>query len=1134
MDSVCVVTTSAGPDSGVSFQVATPVAVGSSKGSIGAVDDDALSARHFVVDEVGGVTPLQCVATSQNEHGERRIDAGNTQFFISAEPECSQSPDSEYRNGSVIRPRRHIEVAPIVEVAFPPDPPQRPRGTTLIMPLASLGTSVLMAVVLNSFIYLAFGAVAVVMGGVSACAELICYRRERRHHRNICQQTDLAERAQHEALLQFRTRQLRSRWPISHERFLMSKNLWESRPCHEDFLSCVVGIHTTGSSETGIGEPVFVRLAEHQVVVIEAPREVGESIVRQLCTQICLRTGFADVAFETNSICEVPETYRSNSRTTAQHLVVITDEIDDLSSATSNLRQQLLNEERVTVIALARPGEHIPACCEVLIRVEGDWRGRLTTDDESAELHAAGVSQRRWKRLVHLLSTLRDPECIDASGNDLPAAVSLPEMVRRVDRSLRVEIGKSHSGACEIDLVRDGPHALIAGTTGSGKSEFLRTLVTLLCATYSSTALNLVLVDFKGGSTFDELARLPHVADVASDLDGELVDRMLGGLHVEIARRKKYLRDHHVRDFSDLPEQGGLFPRLVLVIDEFAALAKRHPEQMAALVAIASQGRSLGVHLILATQRLTGAVTDDIQANSDLRISFRVASVSESRDVIGSAQAAEISKSSPGRAFVLVPGHDAVEVQTGLLTADAVNDALQRSNALCDPPARRPWSQPLSDTLPPRGDDIGVVDVREHQRHESWRWTPLDGRLSIEGHVGSRTTTALMSVLHHNPTTPTYVIDARGDSTLGRLADFPHVASVVHAWDEERRTRLVRMLNAEVHRRRSSEHRPPLLVAIDGITEFVRQLGDEELVTVRSLFREAESVGICLVTAGEEPPTPAPTTLCLGATSHRYQSMGLVRAGRGVLHRQGDHPREIQIRPSLHAPSSGAMSPSTVEILPEQVVWTSGSGRRQGASTFVDVGVSYDDLTTASCEVRDGRHLLVIGPSGSGRTTALHTVARSWSRVRSGVVTLVRNGCFDTIPVVDGPHLVVVDDADRTSAPDEFFRRLNGSGDLTVVAAVDPLSLRLSFDHWTQQLRRSQTSILMSECAHTDAELAHTGRLAPLPIAARPGLAWVISGGATTLVQIAAMLGECQLSQIPSISSDLTTPLWSSPEHQLA
>ena len=114
---------------------------------------------------------------------------------------------------------------------------------------------------------------------------------------------------------------------------------------------------------------------------------------------------------------------------------------------------------------------------------------------------------------------------------------------------------------------------------------------------YSSDVLNLVLIDFKGGSTFDEFNQLPHVTEVVSDLDVEQIDRMLAGLQIEIRRREQALREINARDIASLRSTGRSLSRLVIIVDEFAVLAHRHPEHMKTFVAIASQGRSLGLHL---------------------------------------------------------------------------------------------------------------------------------------------------------------------------------------------------------------------------------------------------------------------------------------------------------------------------------------------------------------------------------------------------------------------------------------------------------------------------------------------------------------------------------------------------------
>ncbi len=197
-------------------------------------------------------------------------------------------------------------------------------------------------------------------------------------------------------------------------------------------------------------------------------------------------------------------------------------------------------------------------------------------------------------------------------------------------------IGWSGDGTVDIDLVRDGPHGLIAGTTGSGKSEFLRTLVVAMAAEVSPDHLNFVLVDFKGGATFDTCDRLPHVVGVVTDLERGLAERVLVSLDAEIRRRERLLRAAHADDLTSY-RRNAVDPlaRLVVVIDEFAALAKELPDFLPALVGIAQRGRSLGIHLLLATQRPAGVVTDDIRANTNLRLALRLQDRSDALDVVG-------------------------------------------------------------------------------------------------------------------------------------------------------------------------------------------------------------------------------------------------------------------------------------------------------------------------------------------------------------------------------------------------------------------------------------------------------------------------------------------------------------------
>ncbi|MCP1503644.1 S-DNA-T family DNA segregation ATPase FtsK/SpoIIIE [Curtobacterium herbarum] len=226
-------------------------------------------------------------------------------------------------------------------------------------------------------------------------------------------------------------------------------------------------------------------------------------------------------------------------------------------------------------------------------------------------------------------------------------------------------VGVGIDGPFALDLVRDGPHGLVAGTTGSGKSEFLQTLVASLAAANRPDRMTFVLVDYKGGAAFSVASDLPHTVGLVTDLDQHLVERALRSLRAELTRREHILAASGAKDIEDHEAHlarggsGEQMPRLVLVIDEFAAMVTELPDFVAGLIGIAQRGRSLGVHLILATQRPGGVVGPDIRANTNLRVALRMTDGGESTDVIDVADAARIPKSVPGRAYARL-GHSSV------------------------------------------------------------------------------------------------------------------------------------------------------------------------------------------------------------------------------------------------------------------------------------------------------------------------------------------------------------------------------------------------------------------------------------------------------------------------------------------
>jgi DNA segregation ATPase FtsK/SpoIIIE, S-DNA-T family len=209
-----------------------------------------------------------------------------------------------------------------------------------------------------------------------------------------------------------------------------------------------------------------------------------------------------------------------------------------------------------------------------------------------------------------------------------------------------------------VDLRADGPHGLIAGTTGAGKSELLQSIIASLAVANRPESMTFVLIDYKGGSAFKDCARLPHTVGMVSDLDGHLTERALASLSAELKRREEILLHAGAKDIEDYWDtrrrrrELDPLPRLVLIIDEFASLVAELPDFVTGLVGIAQRGRSLGVHLILATQRPAGVVSADIRANTNLRIALRVTDPAESQDVIDVADAALIARSTPGRCYV--------------------------------------------------------------------------------------------------------------------------------------------------------------------------------------------------------------------------------------------------------------------------------------------------------------------------------------------------------------------------------------------------------------------------------------------------------------------------------------------------
>ncbi len=330
----------------------------------------------------------------------------------------------------------------------------------------------------------------------------------------------------------------------------------------------------------------------------------------------------------------------------------------------AGIRLLCLDEDRVS----------LPEECRAVVAADEPWASVSQTDKDDIEQVSLDLVPAGWaQRVARALAPLRDVSAqgdagaiprssrlLDVIGMPEPDAAAVLSRWQGGRASTRAVIGEDAEGLFSLDVRADGPHALVAGTTGSGKSELLQTLIASLCALNTPESMTFVLVDYKGGAAFKDCARLPHTVGMVTDLDGHLTGRALESLGAELRRRERLLARADAKDIEDytaaLEPGDEPMPRLMLIIDEFAALVAELPDFVTGLVDIARRGRSLGVHLVLATQRPAGVVSAEIKSNTNLRIALRVTDEGDSQDVVESGASAHIPPSIPGRAYARL-GH---------------------------------------------------------------------------------------------------------------------------------------------------------------------------------------------------------------------------------------------------------------------------------------------------------------------------------------------------------------------------------------------------------------------------------------------------------------------------------------------
>lgn len=341
-----------------------------------------------------------------------------------------------------------------------------------------------------------------------------------------------------------------------------------------------------------------------------------------------------------------------------------------------------------SALVIAHTPEQLPGDCAAIVSVQPDRRMRCVELIRGREYsgRADALSAADAERIARAQAassnsapdTGRLPRTVDflslygaQSADDLFGQIAFRwrGLVRGGQLPRPVPIGmESASVTVEMALAegQHGPHGMLAGTTGAGKSEMLQTLICALAVEHDPRLVNFLLIDFKGGSAFNHFSRLPHTVGMVTNLDGGLIERVLAALKGEITARQNILRGLNLRDVTQYhrihtttPAQMAApnyqpLPHLFVIVDEFAQLARDFPDFLTELVRVAQLGRSLGLHLILGTQSPAEVVTDEMVANLQFRISFRVQTIEASRAVLRRPDAAYLPADWPGRAYMQV------------------------------------------------------------------------------------------------------------------------------------------------------------------------------------------------------------------------------------------------------------------------------------------------------------------------------------------------------------------------------------------------------------------------------------------------------------------------------------------------
>ena len=378
-------------------------------------------------------------------------------------------------------------------------------------------------------------------------------------------------------------------------------------------------------------------------------------------------------------------TLREQNKSHKEHIIVFFyDEYGFKSHPISKFIEKA-KDLGVTFVFFGNSISDVPQGCDYIVSIKDTCTAELINAQDkgaTAQFEYPAIQDAQAAEIVKLLAPVYTEE-ISLEGT-LTKNISMFELLNilavddidlekswassQVFKSMAAPLGVSKTGVVTLDLhdKAHGPHGLVAGTTGSGKSEILQTYILAMSTLFHPYEVGFVIIDFKGGGMVNQFKELPHLLGAITNIDGKEINRSLKSIKAELQKRQRLFADadvNHIDKYIRKYKAGDVsipLPHLIIIVDEFAELKAEQPEFMKELISAARIGRSLGVHLILATQKPSGQVNEQIWSNSRFKLCLKVQSQEDSNEVIKSPLAAEIKE--PGRAYLQVGNNEIFEL----------------------------------------------------------------------------------------------------------------------------------------------------------------------------------------------------------------------------------------------------------------------------------------------------------------------------------------------------------------------------------------------------------------------------------------------------------------------------------------